>query len=285
MDEILTDVVSRASHRGATLAVLVIRLFGFDSIKDNFGHVVGDRALRAFAARLQGSARANDMYGRHDDNGGFIYILDQDPKSQTVIMLCDKLARELTFDLNIETARIRLRPTIGGSRFPADGSTVEQIVQAALDAQSDAQTRGIPVALTASFQSDGKGAEELNSGEGNAAAPGVPAPDNGVGERVVDRRSERRQRVLQRGQIRAAGHGSAVDCTIRDLSAAGARLRVDAFYAVPDEFELYFTRSGSRRQARVRWQIGNDIGVQFIDTAGLARLIQDGLEERVAGVA
>jgi hypothetical protein len=85
--------------------------------------------------------------------------------------------------------------------------------------------------------------------------------------RVVDRRSERRQRVLQRGQILAQGLGSAIDCTIRDLSENGARLRVDAYHAAPEEFDLLIGRTGSRRPVKLRWQIGNDMGVEFVSSA------------------
>ena len=74
---------------------------------------------------------------------------------------------------------------------------------------------------------------------------------------------ERRQRVLKRGQILAQGFSSAIDCTIRDLNSSGARLRVDSYYTAPDEFQLRF-QGGTQRAVRVRWQIGNDIGVQFV---------------------
>ena len=55
------------------------------------------------------------------------------------------------------------------------------------------------------------------------------------------------------------------DCTERDLSSSGARLKVDSYFAAPDKFELLIVGGGEARDAEMRWQKGSEIGVMFVD--------------------
>jgi hypothetical protein len=54
------------------------------------------------------------------------------------------------------------------------------------------------------------------------------------------------------------------ECTVWDESEAGARLVVDSPDTFPDAFHIYMTLDfTSRRQCRVVWRRGNQIGVEF----------------------
>jgi hypothetical protein len=71
--------------------------------------------------------------------------------------------------------------------------------------------------------------------------------------------------VLKRGQIVAPSLGVVVDCTVRNISNIGAALRIDAPFAPPPEFDLAIAAEGTTRRVRVRWQVGTDLGVEYID--------------------
>jgi hypothetical protein len=54
------------------------------------------------------------------------------------------------------------------------------------------------------------------------------------------------------------------DCMITDLSQIGARLYVDGV-EVPDKFHLMVSGDrGYRRECRVVWRLGGEIGVTFV---------------------
>jgi hypothetical protein len=56
------------------------------------------------------------------------------------------------------------------------------------------------------------------------------------------------------------------DCMITDLSQFGARLYVDGV-EVPDKFHLMVSGDrGYRRECRVVWRLGGEIGVTFVST-------------------
>jgi hypothetical protein len=62
------------------------------------------------------------------------------------------------------------------------------------------------------------------------------------------------------------------DCMITDISKQGARLFADGV-EIPDQFHLLISGDnndaikGSRRECRVVWRLGGEIGVTFLDPA------------------
>jgi hypothetical protein len=80
---------------------------------------------------------------------------------------------------------------------------------------------------------------------------------------MAEERKEPRSRTLKGGKI-VIGSSAVVDCTIRDLSRSGARLKVDGAFALPEEFELrYGEPDVQRRSCRVVWRRAGDVGVVF----------------------
>ncbi len=54
------------------------------------------------------------------------------------------------------------------------------------------------------------------------------------------------------------------DCLITDISKQGARLFVDGV-EIPDQFHLFISgENGGRRECRVVWRLGGEIGVTFV---------------------
>ena len=214
---------------------------GLDGTCDQFGQATGDRALRAFALRLQKATRKDDLVGRYGKDT-FLYLIDQDPRPRTVLQICEHLARELAFDAHFEQIVVRLSATLGAALFPMDGGAGEALIEAAEQALGRAEAKGVP------FDAAGL----ARPAPGDPAAPVAGSPQESANgdasgqdaDRHADRRAARRQRVLKRGQILARGLTSAIDCTIRDVTGQGARLRVDDYFAAPDQFELQIPGDG-----------------------------------------
>ena len=80
-----------------------------------------------------------------------------------------------------------------------------------------------------------------------------------------EQRRSQRQRVLKAGRIAYGGGSIVIDCTIRNLSATGARLQVPTSVAIPDHFEFTEASTGKARQAIVMWRKGDLMGIRFED--------------------
>jgi hypothetical protein len=76
-----------------------------------------------------------------------------------------------------------------------------------------------------------------------------------------ERRTAQRHRTLKAGKIVLHQGASVIDCTIRNLSAAGAAISVPNAATVPLEFELQF--DDETRNCIVAWRRLDRLGVKF----------------------
>lgn len=87
-------------------------------------------------------------------------------------------------------------------------------------------------------------------------------PSNPSDALPVERRKVPRHRTLKAGSIRFNRAG-AIDCRVRNLSAAGAMLEVAGQLGIPDEFALVIEADHFRQNCRVIWRMPTRLGVAF----------------------
>jgi hypothetical protein len=88
-------------------------------------------------------------------------------------------------------------------------------------------------------------------------------------ERIVcavlkDRRQSPRQVINRIAKFHAGGGSLPRDCMVTDISENGARLFSEA--DMPEQFTLSLSGEGTsiRRECRVVWRLGGELGVEFI---------------------
>lgn len=72
-----------------------------------------------------------------------------------------------------------------------------------------------------------------------------------------------------------------VECTVRDLSDAGARLQVADSVVLPPKFTLFVPKHQRRYNALLRWHRQGFVGIEFEDAPGSEPAGDDG-DARVA---
>ncbi|MBY3280539.1 PilZ domain-containing protein [Rhizobium laguerreae] len=81
---------------------------------------------------------------------------------------------------------------------------------------------------------------------------------------MSENRNSVRTRALKGARI-VYGNGSMTrDCTVRNLSAGGAKLIMQSTADIPDFFDLLFD-DGARHRCVVRWRKLGDLGVEFAE--------------------
>ena len=80
-------------------------------------------------------------------------------------------------------------------------------------------------------------------------------------------------RERRRSRRRTLGYGAVVvsfdgaltrECVINDISASGAKLRLDAPKELPEEFVLVLTAQGTaKRRCKIAWRSAQEVGVRF----------------------
>lgn len=79
---------------------------------------------------------------------------------------------------------------------------------------------------------------------------------------MSEKRATFRYRVLKRGTIAFAG-GGGIDCTVRNLSASGARVDLPAPASLPATFMLIIEADQFIRRCRSVWSDNGRLGVAF----------------------
>src|ERR1700674_595133 len=73
-----------------------------------------------------------------------------------------------------------------------------------------------------------------------------------------------RRRVLKSGLVASNDRHLTMNCTVRDVSDTGARLKVEGSLSVPDTFELIIEVDGLEANCEVVWRSTNEVGVRFL---------------------
>jgi diguanylate cyclase (GGDEF)-like protein len=255
MEDRLTQIMRRGHD--ARCAIVLVVPSGLDEIRARFGQAIGDRAFRTFASRLRAVVRQSDICGRHRGEG-FIYLIDVDVRYKTVSATCARLAAELSPRMNFEGLALDVAAAIGAAIYPFDGSTAAAVLAGAEQSLERCRADALPY-FVASTSEQADADHPVNLDDQVAAGAGEGSPSQ-----RADRRSVRRQRVLKRGQIFFPDVPSAIECTVRDISSRGARLRVSAPLMAPSQFAVALGHSSERTPVELVWQTGNELGVRFV---------------------
>jgi len=124
----LTRELARAGRLESEVSLQVLDLDDFKEINDNYGHQVGDRALRDIAAALRGAIRPYDICVRYAGDE-FIVLLPgcgREEAERKRVELQNAIER-LVFEAQ-PGKRLKLRISIGAAVFPEDGRTYEALL-------------------------------------------------------------------------------------------------------------------------------------------------------------
>ena len=78
---------------------------------------------------------------------------------------------------------------------------------------------------------------------------------------MTDRRAATRHRVFMSGTIEFDGQG--IECTIRNVSPAGAALDVPSPAGIPHEITVNFVARNIRQRGYIVWRKEKRVGVSF----------------------
>ena len=124
----LSRELARAERLKSEVALLVMDVDEFKAINDNYGHHVGDYALREVAAALQTGLRSYDLCVRYAGDE-FIIVLAE--CSREAAEAKRRELQERVSEIEIEARpgkKIRLNASAGASVFPHDGTTYEALL-------------------------------------------------------------------------------------------------------------------------------------------------------------
>ena len=126
----LHEAIDQANATGRPLAVLFIDLDHLKAINDQYGHAVGDAALRATAARIRRALRGTDFLARLAGDE-FVVISPNITSVDDAVRLGERLTVWLGIALPEDRWSNPVRASIGVAVFPDHGEDVQTLVHAA----------------------------------------------------------------------------------------------------------------------------------------------------------
>lgn len=127
LSEILEKAIARSRRYKVPLSVAFLDLNGFKKVNDSHGHTVGDVILREVAQTLKTAVRQSDFITRFGGDEFVVVMPDTDFDGGTTVI------QRLKDVVSTQDLGIGFNPGISGgvAEFPRDGSTAEDLVNAA----------------------------------------------------------------------------------------------------------------------------------------------------------
>jgi diguanylate cyclase (GGDEF)-like protein len=123
--DVLENEIQRSRRTGRRFAVLLFDLDGLKKINDQYGHLTGTLAIKRLGTVLRNISRSVDTPARYGGDE-FALVLPESggPEAQqAATRICERLMRD-----GQEPA---ISVSVGHAVYPADGTTVEQLLSAA----------------------------------------------------------------------------------------------------------------------------------------------------------
>ena len=141
LQEELKYAIDFAVRNDALGALAFLDLDNFKHINDNFGHDAGDLVLREIANRLRASVRENDTVARVGGDE-FVLVINNQAGNEQLADLIERIRVRVSAPINVAGRDILAATSIGVSRFPHDGDTVDRVMRAADAAMYHAKSLG-----------------------------------------------------------------------------------------------------------------------------------------------
>ena len=123
LDDVLKQQVERRASSGRPFSILMLDIDFFKNINDEFGHMVGDDVLRAFAQRLREFLRADDVCARF---GGeeFVVVLPDTPLA-TAMEIGERIRKGIAQAPLLTKPMVQATVSIGVAKMEQDQSINE----------------------------------------------------------------------------------------------------------------------------------------------------------------
>jgi diguanylate cyclase (GGDEF)-like protein len=123
--DVLESEIQRSRRTGRSFAILLFDLNGLKKINDQYGHLVGTRAIERIGEVLRNVSRSIDTPARHGGDE-FALVLPESGASQAA-----QVAARILERLAHDGQEPAISASVGHAVYPEDGATIEQLMNAA----------------------------------------------------------------------------------------------------------------------------------------------------------
>ncbi len=137
----LSQALAGSADGAACGALMYVDLDHFKRVNDSVGHIAGDQLLTIVGERLRSCVKDGDTVARLGGDE-FTIILRQVPSAEAASEVAQRIIDTVQRPVNIAGRDHHVRASIGVTRFPQDGTSIEQLLRNADLAMYQAKDSG-----------------------------------------------------------------------------------------------------------------------------------------------
>ncbi|PWK13168.1 putative bifunctional diguanylate cyclase/phosphodiesterase [Tumebacillus permanentifrigoris] len=135
------SMLQRAAAQGTELAIFMVDLDNFKYINDTLGHDAGDQLLEKVADKISTYIGSLGMVARMGGDE-FTILLPDLAAVECLSAFANGLVQELSLPVDVSGVPFRVTASVGISKFPENGATVESLLKFADTAMYSSKKRG-----------------------------------------------------------------------------------------------------------------------------------------------
>ncbi|EAR08535.1 putative bifunctional diguanylate cyclase/phosphodiesterase [Reinekea blandensis] len=139
--ERLDELLSVATNRGHSLAVLYLDIDYFKEFNEALGHTLGNRILTQMAQRLNSLLKKGDLLGYYGGDE-FIIVLPVLHDMMAAEMVARRIFNAMTNPILIDHHQLQVSLSIGIAMGPVDATDSESLLRRAESALKDSKSKG-----------------------------------------------------------------------------------------------------------------------------------------------
>jgi diguanylate cyclase (GGDEF)-like protein len=141
LKEVIPGYLIQADKEKFTVAFYMLDMDNFKAINDNYGHRVGDRALKHFSKTISEEIQDKGIAIRYAGDE-FVLIISKLTKKQARELGMDVLQKIAKSPLKVKDKELNIKYSAGVSLFPKDGKSLKTLFRKADEALYTAKDRG-----------------------------------------------------------------------------------------------------------------------------------------------
>lgn len=126
----LRQGVEKAKQAGKVLGILMIDMDGLKPINDQYGHRLGEEALKEIARRIVNNTRQNDLVARLGGDE-FAVILSSVADQELATSVMNRVAQVCGLPFVFENVKLTIGASVGLAFYPVDAAELNQLIECA----------------------------------------------------------------------------------------------------------------------------------------------------------